>query len=58
MAYLWGAMRRRDKQRTPQGAEIPVPARKAVFDDLRKVAKADKPGSDASESGSDEQESE
>jgi hypothetical protein len=52
----------RDKQKTPKGAEIPVPTRKAVFDDFRKVAgKADHPresGSDAGESGSEDQQSE
>jgi hypothetical protein len=45
-------------QETPAGAEIPVPKRKDVFADLRKVAKArpdDEDESDAS-AGSAEQE--
>lgn len=44
-------------QRTPHGAEIPVPKRDDVFRDLRRVAKrAD--DSDASESGAKEQDGE
>ena len=34
------------KQKTPQGHEIPVPKRKDVLRDLRKVAKAPKPSAD------------
>lgn len=30
-------------QQTPEGQEIPVPSRDAVFRDLAKVAKSDKP---------------
>jgi hypothetical protein len=49
-------------QRSEQGETIPVPTRKAVFDDLRKVAGKVTPppesGSDAGESGAEDQQSE
>ena len=53
----------RDTQRTPRGEAIPVPTRKAVFDDLRKVAGKAKQGndsadSDAGESGAEDQQGE
>jgi len=32
-----------DKQKTPQGFEIPIPKRKDVFDVLDKAAKTTKP---------------
>jgi hypothetical protein len=38
---------RKSTQETPQGHQVPVPKRRDVLADLRKVAKTDKP-SDAS----------
>lgn len=45
-------------QETPEGATIPVPKRGDVLRDLRKVAKADKPPSDAGSGGAEEQQPE
>jgi len=43
-------------QETPQGDTIPLPTRKRVFDDLRRVAKApERPSDDASGGGSDQE---
>ncbi len=39
------------RQQTPHGETIPVPTRKRVFDDLRKVAKAPEPPSDGGSAG-------
>lgn len=44
------------KQQTPQGATIPIPTRKQVLDDLRKVASAPKPASDADGGGAEDEE--
>lgn len=54
------ATKKEPKQETPGGVEIPVPKRKDVLGDLRKVAKA-RPrddDSDAGESGPEQQQSE
>lgn len=42
-------------QQTEQGHVIPVPKRKDVLADLRKVAQADKPASDAGGGSSDQE---
>lgn len=42
-------------QQTPQGETVPVPTRKRVLDDLRKVAKARKPSSDADGGSAEDQ---
>lgn len=44
------------EQQTPQGETIRVPTRKRVLDDLRKVAKAPKPSSDADGGSAEDQE--
>ena len=43
-------------QKTPKGAEIPVPTREAFFRDLRKVAPPDKPQQDEPANWPDERE--
>jgi hypothetical protein len=45
-------------QETPEGATIPVPKRGKVLRDMRKIAKADKPPSDADGGGTEEQQPE
>ncbi len=43
-------------QETPQGETIPVPTRKRVFDDLRRVARApERPSDDACGGSPDDQ---
>ena len=42
-------------QETPQGETIPVPTRKRVFDDLRRVAKAPQGPSDADSGGAEDE---
>lgn len=51
------AKRNEPTQETPEGLTVPVPKRKDVLGDLRKVAKADKP-SDASEGSAEDQQGE
>ncbi len=43
------------EQQTPKGETIPVPTRKQVFDDLRRVARAPERPSDAGGSSPDDQ---
>ena len=56
-------MAEKPTQETPEGHTIPVPKRKSVFDDFRKVAGKAKPSnesesSDAGESGAEDQQGE
>jgi hypothetical protein len=51
-------MAKESEQQTLRGKTIPVPKRGDVFRDLRKIAKADKPGSDAGERGAEDQQGE
>ena len=49
------ATKKEPTQDTPGGATIPVPKRKDVLGDLRKIAKADKPSDDGGVSGTEQE---